>query len=314
MGRDFYKTLGVDRSASADQIKRAYRRLTKKYHPDRNPDDPSAEQKFKEVQEAYSVLGDAQKRSDYDRFGDAAVGHWDTDPGGQRVYTWGSGAQVPFDDLEDLFSAFGGGASVFRDFPGRGRRAPGRRKAPPARGQDVERAVNLSFDQAVKGTTVEMDVARIGPGGRETLDVRIPPGVRDGQRIRLKGKGRPGANGGPAGDLYLACSVRPHAYFRREGQDIYLDVAVSITEAALGTKIEVPTLSGPVEMTIPPGTPGGSKLRLRGRGIAGGDGSPGDQYVVVRIVPPKSLTDEQKELLKRLGESLAENPRRDVPW
>jgi molecular chaperone DnaJ len=237
MGRDFYKTLGVERSASADEIKRAYRRLTKKYHPDRNPDDPSAEQKFKEVQEAYSVLGDAQKRSDFDRFGDAAVGHWDTDPGGHRVYTWGSGAQIPFDDLEDLFSAFGGGASVFRDFTGRGRRAPGgRRREPPARGQDVERTVNLSFEQAVKGTTVEVDVARNGPGRRrETLDVRIPPGVRDGQRIRLKGKGRPGVNGGPAGDLYLACSIRPHAYFRREGKDIYLDAAISITEAALGT-------------------------------------------------------------------------------
>lgn len=319
MGRDLYEILGVKRGVSQDEIRRAYRRLTKQYHPDRNPDDPSAERRFKEVQEAYEILGDKDKRAEYDRFGDAAVGHWETDPRGQRVYTWGQGAQVGFDDLEDLFSAFGGGASVFEDLMGRGRgrrRAKGRRvSAPPMRGDDIERTVNLSFEQANEGTTVEVDVAGDGAGGRrQTLDVKIPPGVETGQRIRLKGKGMPGQNGGPAGDLYLGCLVRSHPYFRRSGKDIIVEVPISIFEAALGATVEVPTLTGRVELRVPPGTAAGTKLRLRGKGVTGGSGAPGDQYVELRVVPPKDLTDEQREQLEAIRRAVQDDPRKDVPW
>jgi DnaJ-class molecular chaperone len=316
MGRDFYKTLGVDRNASAEQIKRAYRKLTKQFHPDRNPNDPEAERRFKEVQEAYEVLGDKDKRADYDQFGDAAVGHVETGPTGQRVYTWGSGTQIPVDDLEDLFTAFGGGASVFGDVFGRGRARTARRrrhKPPPAPGQDVERTVNLSFEQAVHGSNIEVDVTRDGQK-RQTLDVKIPPGVEDGQRIRVKGGGMPGHNGGPQGDLFLRCSVRPHAYFQRDGLDILVDLPISLAEAALGAKVEVPTIAGPVEMTVPPATSSGAKLRLRGKGLHNAAGTTGDQIVVIRVVSPKTLTDQQRRLLEEFNESLAENPREHAPW
>lgn len=316
MGRDFYEILGVTRTATADEIKRAYRRLTKQYHPDRNPNDPAAERRFKEVQEAYGILGDKDKRAEYDQFGDAAVGHWDTGPTGQRVYTWGGGTQIPADDLEDLFTAFGGGASVFGDIFGRGggRTATRRRgRGAPVRGQDVERPVNLSFDQAVHGTSVEVDVTQDGRN-RQTLDVRIPPAVVDGQRIRIKGRGRPGKHGGAAGDLFLRCSVRPHPYFRLDGLDVTVDLPVTITEAALGAKIEVPTIGGPVEMTVPPGMASGGKLRLRGKGLRDAAGKAGDQIVVIRVVPPKSLTAEQRRLLEQLRDVSTEDPRRQCPW
>jgi DnaJ-class molecular chaperone len=316
MGRDFYKTLGVERSASADEIKRAYRTLTKQYHPDRNPDDPAAEQRFKEVQEAYAVLGDKDKRAEFDQFGDAAVGHWETGPTGQRVYTWGGGTQIPADDLEDLFSAFGGGASVFGDIFGRGgaRTTTRRQRRPrPAHGQDVERTVNLSFDQAVHGTKIEVDITQDGRN-RQTLDVKIPPAVVDGQRIRIKGRGMPGQHGGSPGDLFLRCAVRPHPYFRSDGLNVTVDLPLSITEAALGAKVNVPTIAGPVEMTIPPGTASGAKLRLRGKGIQNAAGTVGDQFVVIQIVPPKSLTDDQTRLLEQLRDTLKEDPRHKTPW
>jgi DnaJ-class molecular chaperone len=318
MGRDHYKTLGVERNASADEIKRAYRRLTKQYHPDRNPNDPSAERKFKEVQQAYEVIGDKDKRAEYDQFGEAGVGHWDTDPRGQRVYTWG-GTQIPVDDLQDLFGAFGGGASVFDDILGRGggrSRVRRRGRPEPEPGQDLERTVNLSFDQAVNGTTIEIDIPGDGSGrrGRQTLDVHIRPGVDDGQRIRIKGRGGPGAHGGPPGDLFLVCSVRPHSCFRREGLDLHLEVPVSIPEAALGAKVEVPTLAGPVTLTLPPGTGSGAKLRLAGKGIRDANGSTGDQIVIIRIVPPKTLTEEQRRLFEQLAETMRENPRKGLKW
>jgi DnaJ-class molecular chaperone len=317
MSSDYYKILGVDRRASDDEIKRAYRQLTKMYHPDRNPDDPATETRFKEVQEAYEVLGDKEKRAEYDRFGDAAVGHWDVDPQGRRVYSWGGDSRIPYDDLQDLFGAFGGGASVFEDLFGGagGRPRTGRRRARPQRarpGQDVQRTVNLSFEQAVHGMSVEVDVTT--GGNRQTIEVKVPAGVEDGQRIRVKGKGLPGQNGGPPGDLYLRCSIRPHAYFRRQGRDIYLDVPVTITEAALGTKIEVPTMDGPVQLTVPSGTGAGAKLRLRGRGIREPSGAIGDQFVVISIVPPEKLTDRQRELLEELSETLEPSPRDELKW
>ena len=309
--KDYYEVLGVSRSASADEIKRAYRRLAKQYHPDRNPDDPSAEAKFKEVQAAHDVLKDPQKRSQYDRFGPAAVGNWQTDPGGQRVYTWSDGGPtISFDDMEDLFSAFGGlggageaGAGPFADVFGREGRGR-RRRAPAQRGLDLERPVNLSFEQAARGTSVEVDRVA-GDGRRQTIQVKIPAGVKDGQRIRLKGKGQPGLNGGPPGDLYLAVTVRPHRLFRRDGLDVYVDVPLTIAQASLGDKVDIPTLAGEVTLTIPPGTNGGSKLRLAGHGIKPAKGAAGDLYAVVRVAAIRNPTERQARLLRELAETLA---------
>lgn len=309
---DLYEVLGVSRDASEDEIKRAYRKLAKKHHPDHNPDDPAAEEKFKEVQHAYSILRDKEKRAKYDQFGEVGAGDFQTNASGQKVYTWGGGSQVNVEDLEDLFSAFGGGGgsnpfeSLF------GRRGAGRRQnRAPVRGQDVYRRINLSFEQAIRGVTIEVDIHGKENGRqRQTLEVVIPPGVEEGRRIRVRGKGQPGSRGGAAGDLYLICSVRPHLFFTRSGRDVILELPVTVCEAAMGAQVDVPTLDGPVTLTIPPGTSSGAKLRLRGRGApANGVAPAGDQIVTVQIVVPKKLTAEQTELFESLAKTIKDDPR-----
>ena len=314
--RDYYEVLGVGRSASAAEIKRAYRGLAKRYHPDRNPGDPSAEAKFKEVQEAYTTLNDPSKRTQYDQFGTAAVGHWNTDPAGQKVYQWGGSSKINADDLEDLLSAFGGGrrADVFEQFFG-GCRRKRNEPRPAQRGQDVEAQLRLTFDQAVHGAAMSIRVeAEDNGGGGQTLEVKIPPGVEQGQRIRVRGRGRPGYHGGTSGDLMLICSIGPHPYFSRRDSDIYVDVPVTVAEAALGAKLEVPSIHGRANVTLPPGTPSGAKLRLKGRGVIRPGAQSGDQYIVVQIVPPKKLEPPERELFEQLHERDRSNPRERLGW
>ena len=302
--KDLYDILGVPRKATPEEIKRAYRKLAKKHHPDQNRNDPAAEQRFKEVLHAYSVLNDEKKRARYDQFGEIGAGDFQTGPGGQQVYTWGAGGQtINVEDLEGLFSAFDmeGASSPFDKFfrqPGTRRR---RQRPAPMRGQDVRRRINLAFEQAINGVNIEVDVrprsARAGK--RQTLEVTIPPGIEDGQHIRLKGKGAGGTGGGPPGDLFLICAVRPHQQLRREGRDLVIDLPVTVPQAVLGAKVDVPTLHDTVSMTIPPGTSGGTRLRLKGRGVpAHGSRPAGDQYVVLRVEVPKELSEEQKKLME----------------
>lgn len=317
--RDFYKILNVSNSASDDEIKRAYRILAKKYHPDRNPDDPKAEEQFKEVQQAYDALRDPKNRAQYDQYGEVGVGQWATNPSGKKVYKWGgSGSTVGIDDLEDLFSAFGSGSqrsSIFDDILGGafgGQRV--RHAVAPQRGQDQQQSIELTFEQAIRGTTLTLQLKMGQNGPPETIEVKIPPGVSQGQKIRIAGR-VPGFRGGPAGDLYLICSIKQHAYFTREGMDLYIDVPVSITEAVLGGKIEVPTLDGKVTMTLPPGTLSGTRLRLKGKGVQKkGNAQGGDLFVVVKIVPPDELTDEQRKLFEQLMISDLSDPRAKCPW
>jgi len=316
--RDYYETLGVKRSASQEEIKRAYRRLAKKYHPDRNPDDPSAERKFKDVQQAYGVLSSPDKRAQYDRFGEAGVGQWTAGQRGQKVYEWGANSSINLDDLEDLMSAFGGSgsrrASVFDQFFSGFRGGPGRAAA-PQRGADETGRISLSFDQAIHGAVVTVQLRSKDDGPNETLEVKIPAGVQDGQKIRVSGRGHPGRGGGPPGDFYLVCSIQPHPYFRRDGADIYVDIPVTVTEASLGAKIEVPAIDGHLTLTLPPGTPSGAKLRLKGRGVSKpGRDERGDQYVVIKIVPPEQLTEEQRRLLEQLHERDQSDPRSKCAW
>ncbi len=314
--RDYYEVLGVSKSASTDEIKRAYRRLAKEHHPDRNPDDASAERKFKEVQHAYDVLKDPEKRRQYDQFGEVGVGQWANTSGGERVYQWG-GSSVGVDDLEELLSSFGGGQrpGAFEDIFGGAFGGGGRRRAvraAPSRAPDQQQEVSLLFDQAVHGATLTMSITT--GSSVQTVDVKIPPGVEDGQKLRLRGR-VPAPPGGKAGDLILICRVKPHAYFTRRGADLYVDVPVSLTEAALGAKIEVPSLDGMTAVTLPAGTAAGAKLRLKGRGMhKPGNDRRGDLYAVIKIVPPTSLSDSERELYEKLASLTTDDPRTSCPW
>lgn len=309
MPRDYYEVLGVSRNAPDKEIRSAYRKLARQYHPDRNPGDKEAEAKFKEVQHAYDVLSDSQKRAQYDQFGpgfeDAATG---ARPGGGRSHTfrWGGpgGAQeFDFGDAQSIFEQFFSGGA------GAGAR-PGARGRPWTGGQDVEQEIEVDFMTAAKGGSVELAAQyAVGPSGQKRLKLDIPAGVADGARLRLRGQGPEG------GDLYVKMRIRPHPYFRREGQDILLDVPISIEEAILGAKIDVPTLDGTVTLTIPPGSSSGQRLRIRKRGLPKpGGGERGDQYVELKIVVPRSADERSRELIEAFSQRNPFNPREGVRW
>jgi DnaJ-class molecular chaperone len=292
--RDFYEVLGVSRGASTDEIRKAYKKLARKFHPDVKPSDPDAEKKFSEITEAWEVLGDDEKRRKYDQFGHAAAG-------GHPFQGFGGagGASFNFEDL--LGEMFSGGRQ------GTG---PGRRGSPRAqRGQDVRSEITVPFQVAVEGGEHSLTVQH---GTRsERLTVRVPAGIEDGQTIRLSGQGGPGVSGGPAGDLLVDIHVAPHPWFRREGANLLIDVPLTPAEAALGSRVDVPILSeGSVVLTIPPGTSSGAKLRLRGKGVKSAKTSDrGDQYVVVRIVVPREPSEKERALYHELLNLPAANPR-----
>ncbi len=302
--KDPYKILGVPRDADEDTIRKAYRKLARELHPDVNPDNPAAEERFKEVSEANSVLSDSEKRKAYDEFGevsfqpgfDAAEARRARDAfgGGFGGFANSGGGGPGAHGFEDLFSNLFG-----RSGPGRG----------PRRGADLEASVDLDFLDAARGCEQRFQVSRPTRDGRqrsEPVTVRIPPGVADGGQIRLRGKGGEGLGGGPAGDLIATIRVRPHPLFRREDRDILLEVPVTISEATLGTKVEVPSLDGRVTVTVPPGTDSGAKLRLRGKGVPHPSGGPaGDFYVIIKIVVPKDLDDAAS---RQLAEIAADKP------
>ena len=313
--RDYYDVLGVSRDASDVQIKAAYRKLARKHHPDVNKA-ADASEKFKEATEAYEVLSDPEKRKLYDQFGHEGM-RAGAAPGGGGWPGHGRGAGFSV-NMEDLFGGLGGGHGFLRMSldeilsalrGGRVRSGrPGARK-----GGDLEHHVTLEFMQAVRGTTVTLRFQPEGSGKAETIDVKIPAGVREGSKVRVKGKGSPGQGG--RGDLYIVTHVRPHPHFRSEGRDIYLDLPISIVEAALGAKVDVPTIDGLTTMTIPPGVSSSQRLRLRGKGIAAADGKTrGDQYVVLKIAAPREISERGKEVLRQFESVEKLNPRGDVPW
>jgi len=318
--RDYYEVLGVQKGAGEDELKKAYRKLARKYHPDLNKDNPEAADKFKEVNEAYEVLSDKDKRAKYDQFGFAGV-----DPS----YGGGAGA-----------GGFGGGRS--------------QRRNAPQRGESIRQTVVLSFEEAAFGCEKEITVERIetcgdcggtgvvtqtqrtplgmfqtqgacpncrgtgkiikkpcpkcGGQGRvrktRKFKVNIPAGIDDGQSIQQRGQGNAGANGGPAGDLYVTVAIRPHPIFTRDGSDVYVEIPISFAQAALGDTLQVPTIDGRVEYKVPEGTQTGTMFRMRGKGIQNVNGrGRGDQYVRVNIEVPKNLTDKQKKLLREFEET-----------
>jgi len=304
--KDLYKTLGVAEGADDVAIKKAYRKLAKEYHPDVTGDDKKKTERFKEINEAYAVLGDAQKRKEYDRLKHAPVRPdgmpegFDADAfartfGGARANAGGVEFSGEF-DVNDIFATlFGGGG------PGRTTQSWGGRVRPrQSRGADVIGQLPVSFAEAALGTK---RTVRTGSGG--TVDISVPAGVESGGRLRVPGQGAaaPGAGGAP-GDMYLDLEVRPDPHLRRAGDDIELDLPVTIGEAVLGAKVQVPTVEGPVTLTVPPGTSSGARLRLRGRGIKRSDGTRGDQIARVEIVAPKIKPDDEET--RKLFEQIAE--------
>jgi molecular chaperone DnaJ len=398
--KDYYGILGVKKTASAEDIRKAFRKLARKYHPDVNPGDKSAEEKFKTLSEANDVLSDPKKRKIYDQIGfysdniDPATAEAYARGGGQAASPFGGSAggggtrtytqEVPFDfsgfDFNDFAEGAGaagrkGGGGGFRDIFsgmfGGGREAP---MARPEPGEDLEYQVNAGFWQAIKGTEMQLTISRrelctnchgqgflerpgqcpechgkghitqksgsmkfnvacprCGGSGKDrtvcpvchgdgrvehsdVLKVRIKAGTRDGQRIRLPGRGNAGTMGAPAGDLYIIVRVGEHPVFKREGDDIYLTVPATVSEAALGAKIEVPTIDGRALLKIPPGTQSGQKLRLREKGVPSAvkEGARGDEIVEIKLVPPKVSDERSKEILRELAKLNPEDPREEL--
>lgn len=291
--KDYYEILGVSRDASEEEIKKAYRSLARKYHPDLHPGKKEMEAKFKDINEAYSVLSDPKKRSDYDLSGRVTF-----EPG---MGGFPGAGGVTYEDFG--FSPTGGFESIFNEVFGGGRRRAG------AKGTDTEYRVELDFMQAVKGTELKITISR---NGSETIKVKIPPGVKDGSRVRVSGKGEAGLMGGPPGDLYIVINVRPHPYFRRVDNNIYVTVPITIMEALLGAEIEVPTIDGFTKIKVPPGTQGGQKLRISGKGVSSARGERGDEYVEVNIAVPKKLDPRSKELIEEFSKINTYEPRKGL--
>lgn len=290
---DYYAVLGVKSDASAKEIKQAYRKLAQQYHPDKNAGDSVAESRFKEVNEAYEVLGDAETRKEYDHARE--MGYFVGGPGGAQQYV----------RVEDLMGGSGhGGGSPFDLFGGLGDLFGRQVGSRPRPGDDLTAEMSLSFHDAVSGVTRQLNV------NGQSVKVKIPQGVNDGARIRVRGRGGPGRNGGPAGDLYVTVRVADHPIFDRSGKNLTIDVPISFVEAALGAEIDVPTLDGKVRLRIPPGTQTGKTFRVRNHGVEDGKGNRGDLLVVVSVTVPKELTTEETELLEQFRkQNPDDNPR-----
>lgn len=326
MENDLYNILGVSRDADTAEIKKAYREMARKYHPDVNPDDPEAEEKFKKASAAFEVLGNPEKREIYDEFGleglregfdpeqarkykqwqqaGAGAGGGFGGGGGRRVYRGGSGAS-----FQDLFGEIFGGrshfdTSEFTDFGG---------FQAPMKGRDVTASLDLDFVRAIEGGEMQLSIH----GQSKPLKVRVPPGVRDGERLRLKGKGGPAPQTphgkGEPGDLFLEINVQSHPRVRREGLDLYMDVPITIPESIEGTRINVPTPWGEYAVTVPEGVNSGSKLRLKGQGVRRGDDQ-GDFYVVLQINAPDRIDESVRQALEPIADAYDEDVRQDLSW
>jgi molecular chaperone DnaJ len=312
--KDFYKVLGVPKDISQAELKKAYRKLARKYHPDSNPGDAAAEAKFKEISEAHAVLADTEQRKEYDQM--RAMG-----AGAPRFAAGGGGQTGGFEDVfggmfgqgnqrttrsaggfDDIFGNLFGGGNFGQ--PSGGFRGQGG----PSKGRDLTATTALDFVSAIKGETVKLQAA-----GSKPISVKIPAGVSDGQKIRLKGKGEQSIDGGPAGDLTLTISVRKHPVFERDGLNLRVDVPVTFAEATLGATIEVPTLGGdPVKLRVTPGTPSGRVLRVKGRGVTTSKAT-GDLLAMVQVAVPSHLTAEAKDHLEAFAKAMPEeNPRAEL--
>lgn len=315
-GKDYYNILGVSKSASADEIKKAFRNLARRYHPDINPGDKKSEEKFKDIQQAYEILSNPEKKKSYDMFGEAGF-QGGARPGGYQTHYSGN-----FGDLGENIN-FGGasGFSSFEDIFGEifGARGGGRQHSQtrrPTKGRDVEHQIEIDFNTAIKGGTRDIKIARESNGkdySTETISVKIPSGVDNGSKIRVAGKGEPGRNSGSRGDLYLRVKVAPHPIFKRNKNDIFLDLPVTIFEAALGAEVSVPTVDSTATLKIPAGVQNGTKMRLKGKGVLNPKTRErGDQYINIVVSMPDMMTQTDKKKFEELSESIKYNPRINI--
>ena len=338
--KDYYKTLGVDRTASEDDLRKAFRKLARLYHPDVAKNKVQAEEKFKEINEAYEVLSDSEKRKKYDTLGADWKGGFAPPPGAGRSYRTHTGRSGGGADAGDFEFGGTGFSDFFEQFFGsKGRGGAGRGGAAfegqdfSERGQDLESDLMVTLEEAMHGAVRPISLRRNGVcerchgtgqmqnrvcpacGGAsqiartEKYQVKIPAGVRGGQKLRLAGQGESGTGNGPRGDLYLRVKFAAHPDFRVEGGNIFYDLDLAPWEAALGTSVSIPTLKTPVNIKIPPGTQSGHRLRVKGRGLPGPGGASGDLYVVARIAMPKQVTEREKELWEKLAKESKFNPR-----
>ena len=320
MSDDYYAVLGVSRGASTAEIEKAYRELARKYHPDMNPDDSTAETKFQEVQRAYEVLKDAEKREMFDRYGssfDAAGGG----PGGGNPFTgsgYPGGGGFHFEsggpggatfDFSEIFSG-GGGGGGFEDVI---RNMGGRRQRPqPQRGRDIEHRLTIPFSTAILGGEAQLQIQRVN-GKTERIEVKIPKGIEDGKKIRLRGQGEASADGvSQAGDLFIQVAVSDHPCFTRKGNNLEVRVPLTPSEAALGAKVEIPAPRGAISLTIPPGTSSGARLRVKGHGVAKQNADAGDLLAEIQIAFGGPLSKEEKKLYEALAETTDEKTHRDL--
>ena len=324
MAEDYYKTLGVSRSASQDDIRKAYFGLARKFHPDKNPE-KDAKKKFQKIQAAFDVLNDPHKRELYDRYGSSFETLGAGGPGGPGRGGPSPGGGFPggaqgFEDVDfsqffgDKFGAQGGPdlSDIFSQF----RRTAGRSRRPTAakrRGADIAHEMTVPFETAISGGEVQLRIEH--PSGKaETLTVKIPAGIEEGKKIRLRGQGEADPAGGTPGDLLITIHLAPHPYFQRKGNNLLLRVPVTLGEAALGAKIDVPTPKGTVALRVPPGTSSGSKLRIKGRGVAPKSGPAGDLLAEIQIMIPKDLDDADREAIEAIEQKHVLHPRADLRW
>ncbi len=318
MDEDYYQLLGINRNASAAEIQKAYRTLARKYHPDVNPDDKAAKEKFQEIQKAYDVLNDPEKRELYDRYGSSFEA-----AAGSSAGPFPGGGPAGHEEF-DFGQLFGGGGryageaggfegpvgDFFRRFASGGPRTTRRR---PARGTNLKHHIEVPFQTAVLGGEVRISVQR--PSGKvENITVKIPAGIEDGKSIRLRGQGEEAPSGGQAGDLLIKVRVGAHPYFRRQGRNLEVEVPITLAEAALGAKIDLPTPQGVISLKIPPGTSSGKRLRVKGHGVQAARGESGDLFAVVQIVLPETLDEDAQRLIRQIDEQDRQQPRRELRW
>lgn len=333
MAEDYYKTLGVHRDASQAEIQKAYRELARKHHPDMNPNDKTAKTKFQQVQKAFDVLNDQEKREMYDRYGssfETMGGGAQADPGwgGQSWPGGGPGGRpsgVHFEDV-DLSQLFGeryaesagqgagrsaGFADIFNQFRRGGRKPPSATSR--RRGADLTHEVHVPFATAINGGQIQLAVQR-RDGKTETIEVKIPQGIQDGKKIRVRGQGEPAPQGGTPGDILISVRVTPHPHFQRRGNHLHVKVPVALAEAILGAKIDLPTPRGAVTLSIPPGTSSGAKLRVKGHGVSTKGGQTGDLLAEIQIVLPKDLTEAERTMIREIGNRQQDDPRAKLQW